>query len=87
MGKQVHDLLTDQLKWSAAARMANLDLSLYRIKQDGSLKLISESTSKIDNNEHLFRRNVSRGRYRVVVSRKDRFDQPWDYALAWSMKR
>ena len=87
MGKQVHDLLTDQLKWSTAARMANLDLSLYRIKQDGSLKLISESTSKIDNNEHLFRRNVSPGRYRVVVSRKDRFDQPWDYALAWSMKR
>ncbi len=59
--------------------MANMDLRLYRTAAAGTRELVDVSRSAVDNVEHIFARELPRGRYTIEVST----DRAWTYALAW----
>ncbi|MEM6393865.1 MAG: S8 family serine peptidase [Planctomycetota bacterium] len=68
----------------AQAALANLDLRLSRQEADGGWSTVAESRSAIDNVEHVFKRSLPAGVYRLEVSRRgDGLLAGWEYALAW----
>jgi len=74
--------------FSSAARLANFDLKLIRLKRDGSRHVMAESASDIDNVEHIYQKQLKPGRYRLQVKRRaDGYTGDWPYALAWRMER
>jgi hypothetical protein len=82
-GRVGESLLEGHLRWLRASSMADLDLSVKRLRPDGSAEAVGESVSKIDNVEHVFLRDIEPGRYRMDVVRRDGLGEAWDYALAW----
>lgn len=85
-GRQITDLLTGRPKWLDHPRLANLDLRLSQEDELGRHQTIAESTSVIDNVEHLYLQQPAVGRYRIQVLRHDTIAQDWDYAIAWRIE-
>jgi hypothetical protein len=85
-GGPTRDLLTGRPRWNTATRLADFDLRLFRADERGEESELAASASAIDNVEHIFLRELPRGRYRIEVSRKDTLDEPYDYALAWRIE-
>lgn len=82
-GRLIVDLANDRRAWADFPRLADFDLKLLSVDVDGSETLVAESASAIDNVEHLYLRDLERGRYVLRVTRKDGIDEDWDVALAW----
>lgn len=71
----------------AQAALANLDLRLSRRDADGNWSPVAQSVSEIDNVEHVFKRSLPPGVYRIEVSRRgDGLLAGWEYALAWRLE-
>ncbi|MCC7193630.1 MAG: S8 family serine peptidase [Phycisphaeraceae bacterium] len=86
-GRRVPDLMTGITRWNHSPRLADFDLRLVAIDDEGREKVLNESASSIDNVELIYRKNLPRGRYRIEVTRKDKLDEEWDYALAWRIEK
>ncbi|MBI1337975.1 MAG: hypothetical protein GC164_13590 [Phycisphaera sp.] len=86
-GRTVSDLISNQPYWSTSPRLADMDLRLIRTKPDGSEEVCDQSVSTIDNVEHVYleRQPLGRdtGQYRIEVSRKDGYPEPWTFGVAW----
>jgi hypothetical protein len=93
-GRRATHLLTGHPIWLNTPRLANLDLRLVRVDADASdhgvtdgaltPELPMESSSAIDNVEHVFAQRLPAGRWRIEVTRRDDgLDEAWDYAVAW----
>ena len=54
---------------------------------EGKEKVAGESASTIDNVEHVYLKELPRGRYRIEVTRKDKLEEEWEYALAWRIEK
>lgn len=82
-GRAVVDLRTNRRGWLDLPRLADFDMELLSVTVDGTETSIAKSGSNVDNVEHLYLRNLSRGRHILRITRKDKIDEPWDVALAW----
>ena len=73
------------LAWLDGPRLADFDLRLVRIEDDGSEALVAASESRVDNVEHLYLPTLAAGRYRVELIRRegDTADERYEVALAW----
>ncbi|MEM1353306.1 MAG: S8 family serine peptidase [Planctomycetota bacterium] len=73
--------------WNNASQMPNLDLRLLRLGGDGESRVIASSTSRIDNVEVVYLRELPAGSYRLEVRRgRDTIEADWPYALAWRIE-
>lgn len=76
--------------WLDGPRLADCDLALYRVSEDGSESLVAESVSRIDNVEHLYIESLSAGDYRIELRRDaeaDPLEEDWQVALAWTLDK
>ena len=85
-GRMITDLITGRAKWLDRPLLANLDLRLSRKDQQGRHQVIAQSTSFIDNVEHIYLQQPPVGRYQLQVLRQDHISQDWDYAIAWRVE-
>ena len=84
---QPEEPVKPQRVWLDTPRLADLDLVLTRLEDDGTESKIATSASTLDNVEHLYLPSLEPGRYRLTVKRlPDDFAEAWDYALAWYLK-
>jgi hypothetical protein len=81
-GRRLTDVITGQTRWIDAARLADMDLRLTRLDDQGHPQIVAESRSFIDNVEHIHLPLLPAGRYLLDITRKDGFPDPWDAALA-----
>jgi hypothetical protein len=86
-GRRLPDLMTGLTHWADTPRLADFDLKLIAIDDAGQESTAGASASTIDNVEHVYLKDLPRGRYRIEVTRKDKLDEAWDYALAWRMEK
>lgn len=86
-GRRVPDLMTGATHWNHAPRLADFDLRLVALDDEGKEKALNESAGSIGNVELIYRMDLPRGRYRIEVTRKDKLDEAWDYALAWRIEK
>ncbi|MCC7407673.1 MAG: hypothetical protein IT442_06350 [Phycisphaeraceae bacterium] len=85
LGGVVKDPVLLRPRWNNLAYVADLDLILYAVDDQGRETQFAVSNSKLDNVEHLYLKNLPAGRYRLRVRRVDAIDALPDcpYALAW----
>ena len=70
--------------WDGPATLADFDLAISGLDDQGKARLIQISRSRIDNVEHVYLPQLPPGRYRLdVVRQRDGHRGMWDYALAW----
>lgn len=72
--------------WLDAPRLADLDLRLFVVDDDGNETVLAASTSAVDNVEHLSLPRLPQGTYRLELFRdreKESLDEDWQVALAW----
>lgn len=80
-GRLVCDLVTGRSRWNDEARLADFDLEVRASARDA---VVGESSSAIDNVEHVYLKAPSPGAYQLrVLRRRDQWPEPWDFALAW----
>ncbi|MDX1961755.1 MAG: hypothetical protein SFX18_01300 [Pirellulales bacterium] len=72
-----------QAQYSQAARLYDLNLSLYDITGGGNT-LVQSSASTTENSENLATTLVAGRRYRLEVSTPSVTDFSWQYGLAWN---
>ncbi len=73
--------------WFGMPRLANLDLKLVHTDETGEQHELAVSSSKVDNVEHIYLKELQPGRYHLHVSRPESIhEEPWDYALAWRVE-
>ncbi len=74
-----------QTVWAPVPRLADFDLRLIRVENEGeSLRTVAFSSSAVDNVEHVYLPALEPGEYVVEVRRQpDGHAEAWDYALAW----
>ncbi len=82
----LRDVDRSNIYWSPRPRVADFDLELVRVDEVHRTTAIAGSASRIDNVEHIHRTGVDAGLYRVNISRCDRYEELWDYALAWRIE-
>ncbi|MBB6429397.1 S8 family serine peptidase [Algisphaera agarilytica] len=71
--------------WLDGARIADLDLRLISIDGDQE-SVLAESTSRVDNVEHIHVPSLAKGEYRLEIVRDpahNELEEDWDVALAW----
>ena len=79
-------------RWMNTPRLADFDLRFIAIENTDNFNNRRqqtpprESRNHIDNQEHLYMRRLKPGQYRIEISRKDSFDERWDYAIAWRIE-
>ena len=71
------------LNWNHDGSGIPRDLRLELYSLTGGTILLDESDSVVDNVEHIYRRNLPAGSYRLTVSRSDAVTDAIDYGLAW----
>ena len=70
--------------WSDLPRVADMDLRLVKIGEDGQRRIVGLSDSERDNVEHLYYAKLPAGRYELEVKRLgDRQKGKWGYGMAW----
>ena len=72
-----------ELRWLPRGLLADLDLELVARDRQDNRRLVAQSVSKVDNVEHIYLTALEAGSYRLIVRRRDSYEQDWDYALAW----
>lgn len=76
--------------WNSAHFAANLDLALVRLSPDNNPEnhqAIAVSSSKVNNVELIYAKDLKPGRYVLTVTRQpDKVEMAWDYALAWRIE-
>ncbi|MCC7146728.1 MAG: hypothetical protein IT443_09800 [Phycisphaeraceae bacterium] len=86
-GGLAKELMTGRVFWNNGARLADLDLFLYRLPADGEQgpvrRQVAQSSSRIDNVEHIYQPTLAAGRYRLEVVRLDPLAEDWTYGLAY----
>lgn len=81
-GRLIADLLTGRSRWNDEARLADFDLQVRT--QGPAGRIVGESTSTIDNVEHVYLKSPQAGSYQIrVLRRDDGWPESWDFALAW----
>ena len=91
-GQQKSPPETTKHRWMDTPRLADFDLRFVAIENidnfddQGQQEPLHDSSSNIDNQEHLYVRRLKPGQYRIEVSRKDSLDERWDYAIAWRIE-
>lgn len=71
--------------WLDAPRLADLDLRLVSVI-DGQAIDLAQSTSRVDNVEHVYLPSLAKGEYRLDIFRDpdhETLDEDWEAALAW----
>lgn len=71
--------------WLDAPRLADLDLRLVS-DIDGQEITLAQSTSRVDNVEHIYLPSLAKGEYRLDLFRDpdhETLDEDWEAALAW----
>ena len=86
-GRVVRDPESGRTGWDDRPRLADFDLALVRLDDDGAAHTAAASRSRIDNVEHIYLTELPAGRYRLEVSRRDELAEAWDFALAWRFER
>jgi len=73
--------------WVHTPRLADLDLRLLAVRDNGTLTTLATSASRVDNVEYLHLPVLEPGDYRIEVVRQpdDAPDPAWDFALAWHL--
>ncbi|MEM1107769.1 MAG: S8 family serine peptidase [Planctomycetota bacterium] len=72
--------------WLDAPRVADVDLRLISIAEDGSETVLADSVSRVDNVEHLYLPKLAKGEYRLELVREaehDQFAEDWEVAFTW----
>ncbi len=85
-GRVIDDLFTGQKRWSDAPRLGQFDLILKRVRSDGQTEVVMDSTSSIDNVQHVYRPFLAPGKYRIHLVRKDALNESYEVALAWRIE-
>ncbi|MCC7205015.1 MAG: hypothetical protein IT441_08030 [Phycisphaeraceae bacterium] len=85
VGGQIEDPILLRPRWNNSAYVADLDLILYTLDDQGRETQLAVSNSKLDNVEHLYLKNIPAGHYRLRVRRVDPINAvpACPYALAW----
>ncbi|MEM9883356.1 MAG: hypothetical protein AAF800_10600 [Planctomycetota bacterium] len=76
--------------WLDAPRVADLDLRLVALADDGTESVLARSVSRVDNVEHVHLPSLTQGTYRLEIVRDadhDPLDEPWDAALTWAIDK
>ena len=81
--RMVRDSITGPQFLMTVDPLANYNLSLARVPAVGSPVMLEESVSTIENVEHIYRRNLPSGTYRLRLSLASGSDVP--AALAWRL--
>ncbi|MCG8511289.1 MAG: hypothetical protein MI741_18890, partial [Rhodospirillales bacterium] len=80
----VTNMRTQEKLWQGLPRTADLNLRLQALDENDKVLFIEQSVSKVDNVEHIFRRDLPAGRYRIEIWRmRDNHEDAWDYSFAW----
>lgn len=74
------------LNWNHNGTGAVRDLKLELFSLHGGTTLIDASNSSADNVEHIYRRNLPAGDYRLTVSRADSNNAAVSFGLAWQSR-
>ena len=82
-GRQVTDLFTRKTRWLDQPRLADFDLRLLRLNDQGNMETVEASASRVDNVEHIYLKHLPPGRYVIEVNRHDTLSEKWDYSIAW----
>lgn len=82
-GRLLSDTRTRKTIWIDTPSLADLDMQLL----DATGKPVAEAATRGDNVEHIHLKNLPAGRYELEVTRADRADGNWRFALAWRMTR
>jgi len=82
-GQVIQDPVSGKSQWLSTPRLADLDLKLIRIDDDGVEQVMAASDGRIDNVEHIYLKKTPAGRYRLEVRRRDMLAEAWDFAVAW----
>ncbi len=85
-GRVIDDMFTGQKRWSDAPRLGQFDLILERVRRDGQTEVVTDSTSSIDNVQHVYRPFLAPGKYRIHLVRKDALNEDYEVALAWRIE-
>lgn len=82
-----HNVVADQPQRLMIDHLADFDLRLIYIDPTGQEGVIAQSTSRIDNVEHIYLTDAPPGHYRLeVIRRDDGESQAWLYGLAWRIE-
>jgi len=85
-GRYYTDTRSGRERCDTTPRLADFDLVLYRLDNEGRESVAAKSVSEIDNTEHIYLPKLPAGRYRIKVSRKDDREEAWEYAVAWRLE-
>lgn len=85
-GRTAQDLVTGDPKWLDVPRLADLNLRLVRRNDLGQAQMVAASESGVDNVEHIYLSKLEAGSYELQVTRRDKLDEAWDYAIAWRIE-
>ncbi|QQE10181.1 S8/S53 family peptidase [Planctomycetota bacterium] len=72
-------------RWMGTPAIADFDLRLIKIEDDGSTKIVAMSDSERDNVEHIYFNELPPGKYAIEILRQNinKETEPWPFALAW----
>ena len=85
-GRTERDPFTGEDRHVVGPRMANFDLALVRVDDDGQVETVAVSDGQVDNVEHVYIKQMPAGRYKLEVSRRDMLNEAWDFAVAWRLE-
>ena len=86
-GQIVQDPVSGEACWIAQPRLADFDMSLVRVDDDGVCQTVASSAGRLDNVEHIYLARTLPGRYRLEVTRRDMLEEAWDCAIAWRIDK
>ena len=83
-GRTMPDAISGQVHWIDRPRLARFDLALFGVEPGTpQQQLLAQSDSPIDNVQHIYLRHLPAGTYRLEITRRDVFVEPWQAGLAW----
>lgn len=85
-GRLIKNPANDQTVWGVRPGLADFDLRLVKLNDAGEPSEAGISANDIDNVEHIYLKQLPPGRYRIEVTRKDKIEEDWTYALAWRIE-
>jgi hypothetical protein len=70
--------------WLDGPRLADFDLQLISLNEDGSEEVVAASESRVDNVEHVYMNTLPAGRYRLDLTRRAEVqDETYEVAMTW----
>ena len=68
-GRSLANLITKKERWLNFPRLADFDLRLVHLDDQGEKQVVEESSSTVDNVEHIYQKKLPAGRYLIEVTR------------------